>query len=80
MLNKNKRAALAICAILCGDKSKKKRRRRVWTRNWLGRRGQYGLSILQRELEVSSNSYIILDQYYPYVRYGMCSQCDFDLT
>ena len=54
MRNESRRAALAICAILCCDKSNKKKRCRVWTRNWLGRRGQYGLSILQRELEVSS--------------------------
>ncbi|XP_063761709.1 uncharacterized protein LOC134879242 [Eleginops maclovinus] len=52
LLTKEKRVALAICAILCADSKKKRRRRRVWTRKWLGRRGQYGLSILQRELEV----------------------------
>uniref|UniRef100_A0AAZ1XSW5 DDE Tnp4 domain-containing protein n=1 Tax=Oreochromis aureus TaxID=47969 RepID=A0AAZ1XSW5_OREAU len=52
MLTKEKRAALAMCAILCAERSKKKKRLRVWTRKWLGKRGQYGLSILQRELEV----------------------------
>nr|XP_033486035.1 uncharacterized protein LOC117258913 [Epinephelus lanceolatus] len=50
--NQDKRFALVICAILCAEMSKKKRRRRIWTRRWLERRGQYGLSILQRELEV----------------------------
>ncbi|XP_039882746.1 protein ANTAGONIST OF LIKE HETEROCHROMATIN PROTEIN 1-like [Simochromis diagramma] len=54
MLTKEKRAALAMCAILCAERSKKKKRLRVWTRKWLGKHGQYeyGLSILQRELEV----------------------------
>lgn len=38
---------------VCRNVQKKKRRRRIWTCRWLRRRGKYGLSILQRELEVS---------------------------
>ncbi|KAG7467551.1 hypothetical protein MATL_G00154960 [Megalops atlanticus] len=41
MLSKENRAALALCAILAAE-SPKKKRRRVWVRRWLGRRGQYG--------------------------------------
>lgn len=39
----------------CVQTEQKKKKRHVWTRNWLGRCGQHGLSILQRELEVSCN-------------------------
>lgn len=33
------------------NKKKKKRRKRVWSRSWLGKRGRYGLPIIQGELE-----------------------------
>uniref|UniRef100_A0A672YU02 ATP-binding cassette, sub-family B (MDR/TAP), member 6b n=1 Tax=Sphaeramia orbicularis TaxID=375764 RepID=A0A672YU02_9TELE len=44
VLNKNQRAALVICAIICGESKKKKRQQCVWCRHWLSRRGQYRLS------------------------------------
>uniref|UniRef100_A0A1A7WNN8 DDE Tnp4 domain-containing protein n=1 Tax=Iconisemion striatum TaxID=60296 RepID=A0A1A7WNN8_9TELE len=47
---KTRRLSLAVLAIMCVDE--KKKRRRIWTKKWLGRRCQYGLSILQRELEI----------------------------
>ncbi|XP_036000776.1 uncharacterized protein LOC105922503 [Fundulus heteroclitus] len=51
-ITREKRAALAICAILCAESPKKKRRRRIWTKTWLSKRGYSGLSVLQKELEV----------------------------
>uniref|UniRef100_A0A1A8RYV5 DDE Tnp4 domain-containing protein n=1 Tax=Nothobranchius rachovii TaxID=451742 RepID=A0A1A8RYV5_9TELE len=47
---KTRRLSLALLAIMCVDE--KKKRRRMWTKKWLGRRCQYGLSNLQRELEI----------------------------
>ncbi|ROL23491.1 hypothetical protein DPX16_18759 [Anabarilius grahami] len=46
-------AACLVLAVLCLEKRKKRKKTRTWTRSWLARRGQYGLSILQRELEDS---------------------------
>lgn len=45
-------ATLVVCAGICTEKHKKKRLR-IWVRPWLGRRGQFGWSVLQRELEVN---------------------------
>lgn len=45
-------AAIFVLAVLCSEKEKKRKKTRQWTRSWIARRGQYGLSILQRELEV----------------------------
>ncbi|XP_035989637.1 protein ANTAGONIST OF LIKE HETEROCHROMATIN PROTEIN 1-like [Fundulus heteroclitus] len=52
MATAKKRAALAISAILCTESPKKKRRGRIWTKTWLRKRDIYGLSVLQKELEV----------------------------
>lgn len=47
--------AVAV-AILCCDKKQKKKNKRVWVRKWLERRGQHGLFVLQRELELDDRS------------------------
>ncbi|KAJ8286849.1 hypothetical protein GJAV_G00044050, partial [Gymnothorax javanicus] len=49
-------ATEALCmmlAVFCSEKKKikKRKKKRLWTRPWVSRRGQYGLSILQTELE-----------------------------
>ncbi|XP_051579422.1 uncharacterized protein LOC127455506 [Myxocyprinus asiaticus] len=53
-------AAVAICAlsfaVIHAKKKKKKKRRRVWTKPHLRGRGQYGLEILQRQLELNDKS------------------------
>ncbi len=47
-------SAVIFVATLCADSKEKKQAKRIWMRSWVGRRGQYGLYRLQRELEVSS--------------------------
>ncbi|KAK0152724.1 Protein ALP1-like [Merluccius polli] len=39
-----------VLAVFCAEK-KKKKKKRVWTRSWVSRRGEYGMSVLQKELE-----------------------------
>ncbi|KAA0722998.1 hypothetical protein E1301_Tti019038 [Triplophysa tibetana] len=51
-----KRHLAVAVAILCSDTKQKKKKKRVWMRTWLGRRGQLGLSVLQRELELEDRS------------------------
>ncbi|XP_049428868.1 uncharacterized protein LOC125886585 isoform X1 [Epinephelus fuscoguttatus] len=53
-----KKEALIVVALICIEKSlkKKRRRRRMWTRLWLGKRGQLGMPVLQRELETDDRS------------------------
>ncbi|KAG1934126.1 protein ALP1-like [Pimephales promelas] len=46
-------AASVVLAVLCAEKRKKRKKTRQWTRSWIAGREQYGLSILQRELEDS---------------------------
>ena len=50
--------AALVCAVVCSEKpnKKKRKRHRIWARPWLYGRGQQGLSVLQRELEVSYNN------------------------
>ncbi len=47
--------AALVCAVVCSEKPNKKKRKhhRMWAGPWLYGRGQQGLSVLQRELEVS---------------------------
>ncbi|KAK7160675.1 hypothetical protein R3I93_008363 [Phoxinus phoxinus] len=46
--------AFAI-AVICSEK-KKRKRQRIWARLWLHGRGPQGLSVLQRELEITDRS------------------------
>ncbi len=50
--SKQQQRVALVLLITCLDNKKKKRRRRVWSKSWLGKRGLYGLPVLQRELEV----------------------------
>ncbi len=52
--SKQKQCVALVLLITCLDnkKNKKKRRRHVWNKSWLGKRGLYGLPVLQSELEV----------------------------
>jgi len=44
-----------VCAIICSEtKHKKRKNKRVWVKEWIRLRDQQGLSVLQRELEVST--------------------------
>lgn len=52
--------ACFVLAVLSSEKRKKRKKTRQWTRSWLARRGQYGLSILQRELEVKYSLYFFV--------------------
>ncbi|XP_058262815.1 uncharacterized protein LOC131363875 [Hemibagrus wyckioides] len=50
--SKQKQSVALILLMTClENKNRKKRRRRVWSKSWLGKRGRYGLPILQSELE-----------------------------
>ncbi|XP_035529809.1 uncharacterized protein LOC118337072 isoform X1 [Morone saxatilis] len=50
---RKKLAIQVVCALMCSEKTRKKKKR-LWRREWSGsgRRGQQGLSVLQRELEM----------------------------
>ncbi len=50
--SKQQQRVALVLLITCLDNKKKKRRRRVWSKSWLGKRGLYGLPVLQRKLEV----------------------------
>ncbi len=50
--SKQQQRVALVLLITCLDNKKKKTRRRVWSKSWLGKRGLYGLPVLQRELEV----------------------------
>nr|XP_015192141.1 PREDICTED: uncharacterized protein LOC102689759 [Lepisosteus oculatus] len=50
-------AAVAVaCALLCGEKKKKRLRRRTRSRSHLFGCGQYGLTVLQRQLELNDRT------------------------
>ncbi|XP_061578688.1 uncharacterized protein LOC133444800 [Cololabis saira] len=51
-----KRALLAACALICSEQERKRKRQRAWVRAWIGGRGQQGLSVLQRELQMDDRS------------------------
>ncbi len=46
-------ALKAVCAMICSEKKKRIKKKRKWVKEWISTRGQQGLSVLQRELEVS---------------------------
>ncbi|AWP17137.1 Hypothetical protein SMAX5B_009586 [Scophthalmus maximus] len=45
-----KQALQLVCALMCSERRKRKRPR-VWVKEWRAARGQQGLGVLQRELE-----------------------------
>ncbi|XP_016398091.1 uncharacterized protein LOC107731504 [Sinocyclocheilus rhinocerous] len=46
-----------VCALICSEKQKqKKKKKRIWKREFPGRREQPGLSVLQRELEMTDEN------------------------
>lgn len=55
---RRKRAIQVVCALICSEKTRKKKKR-IWVREWIGICGQQGLSVLQRELEVNKSMYKI---------------------
>lgn len=60
LISRNKtmfEAACFVLAVLCSENRKKRNKIWQWTCSWLVRRGQYGLSILQRDLEVKYRLY-----------------------
>ena len=61
---------------LCALKLKKKKR--IWVREWLRRRGRYGMSILHQELEVTLMlNYILFYSSYDSFTLALASQCCF---
>ncbi|XP_048062134.1 protein ALP1-like [Megalobrama amblycephala] len=56
MANNNKQLAIqVICALICSEKEKKKKKR-IWRREYLKRRGQQGVSVPQRVLELNDET------------------------
>ncbi|KAM6937853.1 uncharacterized protein FYW49_000093 [Xenentodon cancila] len=52
----SRRALLAVCALICSEQERKRKRQRAWVKAWIGSRGQQGLSVLQRELEMDDKT------------------------
>ncbi|KAL1254285.1 hypothetical protein QQF64_016514 [Cirrhinus molitorella] len=51
------RAFQVVCALICSEKQRqKKKNKRIWKRECLGRREQLGLSVLQRESEMTNEN------------------------
>jgi hypothetical protein len=44
-----------MLAVLCTETERKKKKKRLWTRSWVARRGELGMSVLLTELEVMFN-------------------------
>ncbi|XP_059369556.1 uncharacterized protein LOC132107342 [Carassius carassius] len=54
---KKQLAFRVVCALICSDKQKQiKKKKRIWKRECPGRREQHGLSVLQRELEMTDEN------------------------
>ncbi|KAF4115237.1 hypothetical protein G5714_002726 [Onychostoma macrolepis] len=50
-------ALKVICAMICSEKPpKRKEKKRKWVKDWISTRGQQGLSVLQRELEMNDKT------------------------
>ena len=59
-------------AVLCSEK--KTKRNELWTHSWVSRRGQYELSVLQRELKVM-NVLTYQENYIKVaIRFAVCKQ------
>nr|XP_055051363.1 uncharacterized protein LOC129437215 [Misgurnus anguillicaudatus] len=48
---KQKLVLQTVCAMICCEKKRKRKNKRVWVKEWISIRGQQGLSVLQKELE-----------------------------
>ncbi len=64
--SKQQQRVALVSLITCLDNKNKKRRRRVWSKSWLGKRGLYGLPVLQRELCYSSLNILSLSKPLPF--------------
>ena len=52
---RKKLAVQVACAMICSERPSKKKKKRMWMHQWIARRAQRGLYLLQGELEVRRN-------------------------